>query len=175
MIVKKEKWFLIGGAIVLAFILATLSILYSVKRSGTSSVTPYPLPGMYFVKDAPVPPDFPAGLILDNNAPISVAFFTPKDAPGQELSNIPSGTAKMIEETSQQEIVRWLSNDSIASLIDSYKKYFSDNGWVAVDDGAPSPNIHRLHGTFASFTVAISLSSQASGTLVTVSYSEKKN
>src|SRR3989344_1907358 len=158
----------VGGLIIVVGLLIVFVWQSGFETPQTSPLTesePFVPPTVYYVEGATIPEGFPTGMILEKDAPYSVAFVTQQDT--STIQSFSTSTMNMME----QETVRWKSSVSVAELVKAYEAYFSKNGWIVKDKSESSSGKSQgILATKDTAEVRVSLSSQIEGTQVTVGY-----
>lgn len=166
---KKGQNFWIWAAVVLVAIIAALAFAFGSfgNPSGApgtplhfTKIDPGALPPgapLGAVSVAGLPPTFPAGLVPDPTAILTV------------LNGLPGTSTAPQAVPANEYTITWNTASSSQALANFYKNYFSVHDWTIAHQGATS-TIQYFVASMASSTLVVSLSAEAGGTQVMIDY-----
>ena len=143
---SKKIWAWVGVAVVV--IVVVLAVVWKFTPKHASGPVPV------FAPQGQLTPNFPKGLILDNNAVIA----------GSYSINYSSST--------NQYTAEYNSSDTVPALYKDYQTYFAANGWMVTNSSSikSASKIGVVIAATSSANVNVTLIAKGIGSQATISY-----
>jgi hypothetical protein len=145
---SKNLWVWVGVVVVVLVVVGALIWRSTSQQPANSG------PAAVYAPQGQLAPGFPKNLVLDAQARIGSSYSI------------------AYASTTNQYTARWVSSSSVATLYNSYKTYFGNNGWAITNSsGATSTSkLGAIYAATSSANVSVTMITQGKGSEITVSY-----
>ncbi len=150
----KTMWAWVGaGVVAVVVIIWVATAMMPQQQAPQTPQATGPMP--VYAPHGQVTPNFPRGLILDNNAAISQSYSIAYASSTNLYTAI------------------YDSSSTVTSLFEKYKTYLSGNGWTITGTLTTQPTFDVITASSAGGQVQVVVSKQGTGSHVAVGYTAK--